>query len=158
MINLSKEEQDENNSNSSDSLNDNQYDMNLKRKRSTDIIDVNRLKIIKTNSNSSSESPSSSSSSSSSISSASPTNWYETNLQLINDMLETINKKNNTQFHISNGEDLNKNLNHKQDLKMLCESIKDKLQKNAYECLDDLNNDLKIFKDKFTNDCVLNHI
>jgi len=146
LVNLLKEEQDENNSNSSDSLND-QYEMNLKRKRSIDLIDVNRPKINKANSNS--ESPSSSSSS---ISSASPTNWYETNLQLINDMLETINKKNNTQFHISNGEDLNKNLNDKHDLKMLCESIKDKLQKNAYECLDDLNNDLKIFKDKFSND------
>lgn len=54
--------------------------------------------------------------------------WHEDNLQLVNNMLNKINNHESTKQN---------------DLKLLCENIKEKLEKNAYECLDDLNQDLK---------------
>lgn len=110
-------EQDENTESSDD-----QFETSLKRKRT--FVESNRQKMIKIENNNNSNSESFSSSSLS----ASPSDWCETNLQLINDMLDRLNKQ---------------DVDTKKDLIILCENIKDKLERNAYECIDDLNSDLK---------------
>ena len=82
---------------------------------------------------------------------ASPPNWYEANLMFIKDMLAKLNtnvlstssnmKINNPKFLLNDS---------KQELKILCETVKEKLENKAYGCIDDLNIDLNIIKETYS--------
>ena len=88
--------------------------------------------------------------------SVSPPNWTEKNLEIIKEMLERLNDSNvhgtDEYFAATPNEILTMPVppaqEQKRALKTLCETIKEKLEKNFYECVDDLNNDLKIVKER----------
>ena len=83
--------------------------------------------------------------------SLSPPNWYEANLMFIKDMLAKLStnvlstcsnmKINSPNFLLNDS---------KQELKIFCETVKEKLEKKAYECIDDLNIDLNIIKETYS--------
>lgn len=108
---------------------------------------------------------------------SSPPNWSETNLNFIKDMLSklsedlttvTSNNRCNNNSVTENGylsnvnkiADDQKSFRHvneskpketKEKLILLCESIKDKIEKNAYDCVDDLNKDINLVKEKWSH-------
>lgn len=155
--------------------------LDLKRKRlnSTDVDDNVLLSPSETQSSSSS---SSSNSTGNATCSSSPPNFFETNLNFINEMLKKLNEnnfklnireKNDNEFIKSSNSSCCSNSNetfqsvlsnngggssggesmHKFDesnLRILCETVKEKLETNAYQSIDDLNNDMNLIKQEYS--------
>ena len=94
--------------------------------------------------------------------SISPPNWTEKNLQFIKEMLDKLHESDfcgeNKDGQILAIESdcaaqlLQQQQEQKRELRILCERIKEKLEKNVYECVDELNNDLKIVKERCVGD------
>ena len=96
---------------------------------------INKIKLDQMESESQIAAPLSSSSSTSSVTS-SPPNWSETNLELIKDILNELN-----------GKPKEVECNSNSNIKVLYETVKEKLEKNVYGCVEDFYTDLKLIKD-----------
>ena len=96
---------------------------------------INKIKLDQMESEAQMAAPLSSSSSTSSVTS-SPPNWSETNLELIKDILNELN-----------GKPKEVECNSNSNIKVLYETVKEKLEKNVYGCVEDFYTDLKLIKD-----------
>ena len=75
--------------------------------------------------------------------SSSPPNTFETNLNFIKEMLSNL-KENN--FGTEPLKD--------DSLRLLCESVKVKLETNSYQSLDDLNSDINLIKEEYNSNSI----
>jgi hypothetical protein len=140
--------------------NENNTADSLKRKHSMSVSEDEKFQIKRMNlttneasmsSICSPKSPSSVSSTASSSMSSSPPNWSESNLQFIKDMLSKLNNNNNSNSMLKDEvfKQINETRKGDEALREMCETIKEKLEKNAYESVEDLNNDIDSIKEKY---------
>jgi hypothetical protein len=79
---------------------------------------------------------------------SSPPNWSETNLQFIKEMLAKLNNNiSTTNDNDATLEAIDVQTNDEK-LRKMCENVKEKLEKNAYESIEDLNLDIDSIKEK----------
>ncbi len=85
-----------------------------------------------------------STSSTSSANNLSPLNSFETNLTCIKEMLTNL-----TDSHLAASRRRLHTEPKDDSLRLLCESIKEKLETNSYQSIDELNNDINLIKDEY---------